>query len=275
VSGRTAQQGYTLSDNVRQKFTQKERDIETGLDYFLARYYSSTQGRFTSPDEFKGGPDELYEFADNASENPTFYAELKKPQSLNKYQYAYNNPLRYTDPDGHDPDSEPEPQDPKCPCQMTPAQQEQMQKDVDNLFQKAHDALVPVGNAIMKGLTTIIIASASVQMVAHDPGALVNSGIDANAIPAVQVAPIVRPAPLTGTPAQTQAKPRTETITRMSPRPIDKPDPRRHRNKQGKKNWDKDTGTRSGDKKPPGFKPRVPKRPQDMEPKPPKPEGET
>ena len=27
--------------------TQKERDIETNLDYFLARYYSSTQGRFT------------------------------------------------------------------------------------------------------------------------------------------------------------------------------------------------------------------------------------
>lgn len=42
--------------------TLKERDNETGLDYFLARYYSSTQGRFTSPDEFSGGPDELYRF---------------------------------------------------------------------------------------------------------------------------------------------------------------------------------------------------------------------
>jgi RHS repeat-associated protein len=46
----------------RQKFTSKERDNETGLDYFLSRYYSSTQGRFTSPDEFTGGPDELYDF---------------------------------------------------------------------------------------------------------------------------------------------------------------------------------------------------------------------
>jgi RHS repeat-associated protein len=90
-------------DNVRQKFTSKERDIETGLDYFLARYYSSAQGRFTSPDEFTGGPDELFDFAEAASANPTFYADLGNPQSLNKYQYTYNNPLRYTDPDGHCP----------------------------------------------------------------------------------------------------------------------------------------------------------------------------
>lgn len=37
------------------EFTGKERDAETGLDYFLARYYSSAQGRFTSPDEWAGG----------------------------------------------------------------------------------------------------------------------------------------------------------------------------------------------------------------------------
>ena len=60
TGGRTTAQGYSASDNVRQKFTQKERDIETGLDYFLARYYSSMQGRFTSPDEFKGGPRDVY-----------------------------------------------------------------------------------------------------------------------------------------------------------------------------------------------------------------------
>lgn len=81
--------------------TLKERDVETGLDYFLARSYSSSQGRFTSPDEFAGGPDELFDFAEDAAGNPTFYADLSEPQSLNKYQYCYNNPLGYVDPDGH------------------------------------------------------------------------------------------------------------------------------------------------------------------------------
>jgi RHS repeat-associated protein len=99
---RTLGNGYGMvTDKVRQKFTGKERDNETGLDYFEARYYGSLYGRFTSPDEFTGGPDELYDFAEVAADNPTFYAELDEPQSLNKYQYCYNNPINNVDPDGH------------------------------------------------------------------------------------------------------------------------------------------------------------------------------
>jgi hypothetical protein len=51
----------------------------------------------------------LYYFVSDASANPTFYADRRNPQSLNKYQYSYNNPLRYVDPDGHAPDQ-------KCKC---------------------------------------------------------------------------------------------------------------------------------------------------------------
>ena len=84
-------------------FTQKERDTESGLDYFLARYYSSAQGRFTSPDEFQGGPLEVpYSNSSDSGSRALAYADVVSPQSLNKYVYCLNNPLLYVDPDGHD-----------------------------------------------------------------------------------------------------------------------------------------------------------------------------
>lgn len=82
VGGRTTGMGFIVNDGVRQKFTQKERDIEIGVDYFDARYYSSTQGRFTSSDEF---------WKDS---------QIGDPQSWNKYAYVRNNPLKYIDPTG-------------------------------------------------------------------------------------------------------------------------------------------------------------------------------
>jgi RHS repeat-associated protein len=87
-------------------FTGKERDAETGLDYFLARYYSGAQGRFLSPDEFKGGPDDALTGQDIIAAGPIPYADIGNPQTLNKYAYVMNNPLRYTDPDGHETDAE-------------------------------------------------------------------------------------------------------------------------------------------------------------------------
>jgi RHS repeat-associated protein len=102
IGQRSGELGYN-DDDIRKKFTGQIRDTESRLDYFNARYYSSAYGRFTSPDEFSGGPEELFDFASKATSNPTFYADLTNPQSLNKYQYTYNNPVCMVDPDGHFP----------------------------------------------------------------------------------------------------------------------------------------------------------------------------
>ena len=93
VGSRTFQQGY-VGDNIRQKFTQQERDVETGLDYFNARYYASNTGRFTSPDPY-------YPIIDAEKEN-VFKGYLRKPQNWNRYAYCINNPLNHIDPTGLD-----------------------------------------------------------------------------------------------------------------------------------------------------------------------------
>jgi RHS repeat-associated protein len=69
-------------------FTGKERDAESGLDYFGARYYGSNMGRFMSPDWA-------------AKAEPVPYAKLENPQTLNLYAYVGNNPLSRADPTGH------------------------------------------------------------------------------------------------------------------------------------------------------------------------------
>jgi len=93
---------------VNKKFTGQYRDTETqssamtsGLDYFGARYYSGAQGRFTSPDEFKGGIVDSFTGQDIETNTALPYADITNPQTLNKYTYVVNNPLRYTDPTGH------------------------------------------------------------------------------------------------------------------------------------------------------------------------------
>lgn len=83
------------------KFTGKERDGETGLDYFGARYMSATMGRWTSPDEFFGGPSDPVGTTPAAKIRPLPFADIHNPQSINKYGYVLGNPVRYTDPDGH------------------------------------------------------------------------------------------------------------------------------------------------------------------------------
>jgi RHS repeat-associated protein len=69
-----------------QRFTGKERDAESGNDYFGARYYASTTGRWMSPDPI----------------NLTNARLMNPANTLNKYAYGANNPLKYVDPDGKD-----------------------------------------------------------------------------------------------------------------------------------------------------------------------------
>jgi RHS repeat-associated protein len=105
VGGRGATFGATAYPSVTPnpsdlEFTSKERDAESGLDYFGARYNSSAQGRFTSPDPYeivvqknKGGTSQ-----ERASLLNSF---ISNPQAWNKYAYGLNNPLKNIDVGGH------------------------------------------------------------------------------------------------------------------------------------------------------------------------------
>ena len=62
-------------------FTGQKNDDSTGLMFYGARYYDAALGRFTQPDTIVPSP--------------------LNPQSHNRFSYALNNPVRYTDPTGH------------------------------------------------------------------------------------------------------------------------------------------------------------------------------
>ncbi len=63
------------------RFTGQILDPESGLYYYGARYYDPELGRFISPDPIVPSPGD--------------------PQSLNRYSYVRNNPVKYIDPTGH------------------------------------------------------------------------------------------------------------------------------------------------------------------------------
>ena len=73
----------TIPPPDKRLFTGKERDSEVGTDYLGARSLASGLGRFQAPDRL---------FANGG--------RLTDPQSLNRYAYARNNPVKYVDPDG-------------------------------------------------------------------------------------------------------------------------------------------------------------------------------
>lgn len=73
--------GGTESLTGRYQYTNQEKDSETNLIYYGARYYSPILGRFVQPD--------------------SMLPDIYDPQQLNRYAYVKNNPLKYTDPSGH------------------------------------------------------------------------------------------------------------------------------------------------------------------------------
>jgi RHS repeat-associated protein len=79
---------FINNDSNHYKFTGKERDSESGLDYFGARYYSNGLGRFISADW-------------SATPIPVPYADFGDPQTLNQYTYVRNLPTTKIDADGH------------------------------------------------------------------------------------------------------------------------------------------------------------------------------
>ena len=110
----------SVPDTEAMKFTGKERDAETGLDYFGARYMSSAQGSFTSPDPLMAS------------------AKASNPQSWNRYSYSFNNPLRFTDPTG------------MYTCEGTAAQCKQFEKTRAGLLKSKDSGAVKAGTAYGK-----------------------------------------------------------------------------------------------------------------------------
>ena len=70
-----------LFPNVNYTFTDEEDDDELGFYNYGARLYDPVLGKFLSPDSIVQAPDD--------------------PQTLNRYSYARNNPIVYTDPSGN------------------------------------------------------------------------------------------------------------------------------------------------------------------------------
>jgi RHS repeat-associated protein len=75
--------GNTNAFKLTKRYTGQALDEDTGLYFYNFRYYDPNLGRFTQPDDI--------------------IPDLANPQSYNRYSYCVNNPLRFTDPNGHAP----------------------------------------------------------------------------------------------------------------------------------------------------------------------------
>jgi RHS repeat-associated protein len=78
---RTEGLGYK-AENIRQDYTGYQKDDESGLEFAQARYYNASHGRYTSIDPLMAS------------------ANVKNPQTFNRYSYVLNSPYKFTDPLG-------------------------------------------------------------------------------------------------------------------------------------------------------------------------------
>jgi RHS repeat-associated protein len=83
---RTAAQGYSAADNVRQRYADTRLDDATGLDHTLWRKLETRSGRWTTPDPYGKS------------------LRVANPQSFNRYAYVHNDPVNFKDLTGLDPD---------------------------------------------------------------------------------------------------------------------------------------------------------------------------
>lgn len=113
--GEIDHQASKQPDQISHKFTGQERDLETGLDYFTARYYDSYLGIFTTAD--------------------SIIPDMMNPLAYNRYLYVYGNPIRYNDPSGHEPENE----DSESESDSN-SDTENGEKDIDAAFETVEDA---------------------------------------------------------------------------------------------------------------------------------------
>jgi RHS repeat-associated protein len=143
----TGFQAFLYDEGRRSRSTGKERDSETGLDYFGARYFSGAEGRFISAD-----------WATKPEAVP--YADLSDPQTLNLYGYVRNNPMVKEDADGHcnlSADNEtclgaaqfPPPASPPAP--LTAQQQSQHLSPIDKVAMKAEAGAIKLTREALAG----------------------------------------------------------------------------------------------------------------------------